>query len=333
MIAEGGTATDHAVTIARARNISGPYEAHPNNPILTNRGTNEYFQTVGHADLFQDQSGQWWGAALATRCGPEYSIYPMGRESVLFPVTWEKGEWPILQPVRGRMEGWQLPKPNKKIKGMGAFVNEPDKIDFAPGTSLPPHFVHWRFPNPEDFVVSPRERPHTLRLTPSKGNLTASPPEIPFTDPMTLVMRRQTDSLFTFQADISFDPQHEEQESGVTLFLTQLQHADLAVVLLPSPNGKLAPHIRFRVMVQPETYGGPIPDTVVKPIPPHWRGSPIRFQIQAANLTHFTFSASSAGDKRSKPEVIGVAPGQIFSGSPGQFTGKTLPFSLFLIAD
>ncbi|KAK2737639.1 hypothetical protein FQN55_000995 [Onygenales sp. PD_40] len=322
MIAEGGTELDHSVRIARSKNIKGPYESYAGNPIMTNANTTEYFQTVGHADLFQDASGQWWGTALSTRSGPEYEIFPMGRETVLFPVTWEEGEWPILQPVRGCMEGWKLPKPSKKIRGTGDFVNEPDVVNFAPGSSLPAHFVHWRYINPEDFVVSPKGHPHTLRLTPSRGNLTASPPEIPYTDPMTLVMRRITDSLFTFSADVSFDPTHAEQESGVTLFLTQMQHADLAIVGLPSDDGEIVPHISFRVMVQREFYDGVIPETVVKPIPASWRGHPIRFQIQAANLTHFTLSASSTKKHHGgEEELFGVASGAIFSGSPGQFTG------------
>jgi beta-xylosidase len=109
MIAEGGTGTDHAVTIARSKSITGPYESNPKNPVLTNRGTNQYFQTVGHADLFQDGDGNWWGMCLATRSGPQYQIYPIGREAVLFPVTWEEGEWPVMEPVRGEMTGWPLP--------------------------------------------------------------------------------------------------------------------------------------------------------------------------------------------------------------------------------
>lgn len=66
VIAEGGSGANHAVTIARSASIFGPYESYAGNPILTNRGTEEYFQTVGHADLFQDKEGEWWGAALAT---------------------------------------------------------------------------------------------------------------------------------------------------------------------------------------------------------------------------------------------------------------------------
>lgn len=46
-------------TIARSKDIGGPYEANPANPVLTNANTTNYFQTVGHADLFQDASGNW----------------------------------------------------------------------------------------------------------------------------------------------------------------------------------------------------------------------------------------------------------------------------------
>lgn len=49
----------HMVTIARSKNIDGPYESNPANPVLTNANTTSYFQTVGHADLFQDSAGNW----------------------------------------------------------------------------------------------------------------------------------------------------------------------------------------------------------------------------------------------------------------------------------
>ncbi len=50
---------DHAITIARSKNLTGPYTPYPRNPILTNRGSAEYFQTVGHGDLFRDARGKW----------------------------------------------------------------------------------------------------------------------------------------------------------------------------------------------------------------------------------------------------------------------------------
>ena len=119
MIAEGGTGLTHMETIARSKTIDGPYTPNSANPIVTNANTSQYFQTVGHADLFQDPAGSWWGVSLATRSGPNFTTYPMGRETVMFPVTWKTGDWPILQLVRGQMSGWQMPPPNITIAGEG----------------------------------------------------------------------------------------------------------------------------------------------------------------------------------------------------------------------
>jgi len=48
--AEGGTSWDHAVTVARSKKIEGPYEIHPDNPILTSRyDTTLPLQRAGHA--------------------------------------------------------------------------------------------------------------------------------------------------------------------------------------------------------------------------------------------------------------------------------------------
>ncbi|KAH7183932.1 glycosyl hydrolase [Fusarium oxysporum] len=97
----GGTELNHTVTIARSRNIRGPYKAYEDNPILTGKEHRGMVPDVGHADLFQDASGNWWGVALATRSGPEWEVLSMGRETVLVPVQW-KG-------TSGRVWIWVLP--------------------------------------------------------------------------------------------------------------------------------------------------------------------------------------------------------------------------------
>lgn len=326
MIAEGGTELGHHEAIARSTNIWGPYESYSGNPILTATNTTEYFQTVGHADLFQDPSGNWWGSALATRSGPAWENYPMGRETVLLPVTWNEGEWPILQPVRGLMSGWPMPLPTRDVPGTGPFVEDPDAIDFPPGSAIPPHFLYWRFPPQDAFTVSPEGYPNTLRLRPTTSNLTSIAP-ITTAEELTLIMRVQTDTLFTFSVDIvSFEPKIEEEEVGVTAFLTQTQHLDLGIVLLPISNDKsanLAPHLRFRVTNVPALVGnfdGIVP-TTTKILPNSWLGAPIRLQIKAVNETYYAFSAASSKEP-SKIVLMGVAPATILSGADGEFSGK-----------
>ncbi|KFY50052.1 hypothetical protein V496_09624 [Pseudogymnoascus sp. VKM F-4515 (FW-2607)] len=328
MIGEGGTELGHHEVIARSKNISGPYESNPANPILSAQHTSSLFQTVGHADLFQDASNNWWGAALATRSGPEWLNYPMGRETVLFPVTWEAGEWPILAPIQGNMEGWPLPRRTREVRGSGPFVGDPDVVDFCPGEDIPAHFVHWRFPPKDAFTVSPRGHRNTLCIRPSVANLTSTAPATG-AEEVSLVMRVQTDTRFAFSVDIAeFSPEREEEETGVTAFLTQTQHLDLGVVMLPTGESdkrrkeELGLHLRFRVTNVPSKVGnfnGSIP-TVVKRVPRGWEGSPIRLNIEVVNTTHYSFSAASARRPRDI-EQMGVAPGTILSGGDGPFTG------------
>ena len=110
MIAEGGTEDFHAVTIARSREIMGPYEGYQGNPILTHRhlGLNYPICNVGHGDLVQLQDGSWYMVALGSRLYGGYHKN-MGRETFIAPVDWS-GEWPVVSPGTGRVE-WTYPAP------------------------------------------------------------------------------------------------------------------------------------------------------------------------------------------------------------------------------
>lgn len=56
---------------------------------------------------------------MSVRGGPEYLHFPMGRETVMAPATWEEGEWPYVDPISGTMEGWPMAKRNKDVEGIG----------------------------------------------------------------------------------------------------------------------------------------------------------------------------------------------------------------------
>src|ERR1700710_1835359 len=56
--AEGGTAWNHAVTMARSRNLLGPYELPPDTYIISARNRPDApLQRAGHADLVETQAG------------------------------------------------------------------------------------------------------------------------------------------------------------------------------------------------------------------------------------------------------------------------------------
>ncbi|KAL2176196.1 glycoside hydrolase family 43 protein [Thermothelomyces heterothallicus CBS 202.75] len=334
LAAEGGTGIDHMVTMARSRKISGPYESNPNNPVLTNANTTSYFQTVGHSDLFHDRHGNWWAVALSTRSGPEYLHYPMGRETVMTAVSWPKDEWPTFTPISGRMSGWPMPPSQKDIRGVGPYVNsaDPEHLTFPRSASLPAHLTYWRYPNPSSYTPSPPGHPNTLRLTPSRLNLTALNGNYAGGD-QTFVSRRQQHTLFAYSVTLDYAPRTAGEEAGVTAFLTQNHHLDLGVVLLPRGSATapslpglsskeeeggqdlMIPHVRFRG----ESYV-PVPAPVVYPIPRAWRGGKLVLEIRACNSSHFSFRVGPEG-RRSELRVVMEASNDAVSWG---FTGTLL---------
>jgi hypothetical protein len=321
IISEGGTNKDHMVTVARAPHPAGPYEAYEHNPILTNAKTTEYFQAVGHSDVFKAPDGHYWGVALAKRTGPANVAFPMGREMVLFPVSWDD-EWPVMQPVRGRMQGWPLPPQTRDVPGFGPFNEDPDDLEFKSDSSLPPHYIHWRFPDVDKYQIVPAGRKHVLQLTSSVGNITSSPPKIPYTAPLTFLARRQTSTLFRFIVDLHISaPDIEGAEGGISLFLTQRQHADTGIVTLPDSNGDLAPHFRFRAVAVPARTD--LPADKIVPVPKKWLCSPIQLQIRAISEIDYEFSASPK-DGNDDAIILGTAPSWLISGSSGSFVGGLL---------
>jgi hypothetical protein len=152
----------------------------------------------------------------------------------------------------------------------------------------------------------------------------------------TLVMRRQTHTLFRFSADIDFAPVVQDEEVGVTVFLNQVQNINLGIVMLPqqasnssnsASTSALTPHLRFLVSGLGSTGGKDnstdnIPSVSIREIPSDWLNTPIRLSIHAENQTHYVLSAASSADPCDVQEM-GQAPASIVSGGDGPFTGKS----------
>ena len=96
VVAEGGTHTGHAVSVARSRSVAGPYMGHPRNPLLSHRSTSDLVQAVGHADLVQLADGTWAAVHLGIRLRgtfPRFQV--LGRETFLAGIEWID-DWPIF---------------------------------------------------------------------------------------------------------------------------------------------------------------------------------------------------------------------------------------------
>ena len=92
--AEGGTEYGHAVSMARAQNITGPYELHPDNPVITSRNNPAaHLQKSGHADLVETETGDWFAVFLVGRPISNKGRCILGRETAIEEVAWHDDDW------------------------------------------------------------------------------------------------------------------------------------------------------------------------------------------------------------------------------------------------
>ena len=134
VIAEGGTGPGHAVTVARAPSPRGPFEACPDNPLLTARGTPAPVQNTGHADLVQRPDGSWAMVFLGVRpAGSFPGWHVLGRETFAADLAWRDG-WPVVT-------GPLLPPPPSPVRSVltGGAIGP----DWVGAGVLPDRVLHW----------------------------------------------------------------------------------------------------------------------------------------------------------------------------------------------
>ena len=163
VVAEGGTVYEHAVTVARSRAIEGPYEVHPQNPILTSfYEPGLALQKAGHASLVETQSGDWYLAHLCGRPLEKASASArhcnLGRETAIQSLVWGEDGWPRLRHGKNTPEGSVLAPDLPDYP----FAIEPARDDFDQ-PELSRHFQSLRTPLDPSWV-SLTARPGFLRL-------------------------------------------------------------------------------------------------------------------------------------------------------------------------
>lgn len=149
--AEGGTGPEHAVSVARSKEVFGPYENNWCNPIFTHRhlGVKYPIKYVGHADLFETPKGDWYMIMLAVR--PSNGYTTMGRETFMARVIWENG-WPVVNPGLGILSDELIIDLDEWKPEDGASLPGTDRrYEFDKLKELGPEFIQLR--NPEEGAV------------------------------------------------------------------------------------------------------------------------------------------------------------------------------------
>ncbi len=207
MISEAGTGHYHAVSVARSRSLTEPFEGYKGNPILTHRhlGRDYPIVNVGHPDIVETQHGEWWMVCLASRTCDGY-YRNLGRETYLVPFTWEDG-WPVINPGKGIVEDTVV-SPNLPS---GTVDQVPIREDFD-STDLPMNFL---------FLRNPKEEKYSLRNRPGYLELTLDPDTLSSRGNPTYLGRRQQSFDFIAETFVSFEPKSENEQAGIAIYQSQ----------------------------------------------------------------------------------------------------------------
>ena len=108
-VAEGGTGYDHAVTMARSRDIWGPYVTQPDDHILCAADAPDHpIQRTGHGQVVETHWGQTYHTFLMGRPLPG-PFCPMGRETGIERCVW-RDDWLYLE-QGGSLARIEVPSP------------------------------------------------------------------------------------------------------------------------------------------------------------------------------------------------------------------------------
>tara|TARA_S200000501_G_C20847538_1_gene754246 strand:+ start:65 stop:1753 length:1689 start_codon:yes stop_codon:yes gene_type:complete len=219
LVAVGGTGQEHSVMIAASKNIFGPYEENPRNPILTSRHlSHEYFvNNVGHADMIELEDGRWYMVSLGKRnnIGGDSN---MNRETYLAPMKWEptivkweqvsEDRWeplrhlfPVVAPLTGKVERF-TPLP---------FTDKPQYINNTIIDDFQDENLDLRW----TFIRVPEEKTYSLLENKGSLRLFSKPGIIENRKRFSFVGFRQKESDFEFEVKMKFDPTSDKVESGV----------------------------------------------------------------------------------------------------------------------
>jgi len=205
LTAEGGTNWHHAVTLARSRNLTGPYEIHPDTHVLTARNRpDSAFQRTGHADLVDTPAGDTYMVYLVGRPLANRGRCVLGRETAIQKMVWGEDGW--LRTLDGQgIPALETPAPELPTH---PFPAAPVREEFNE-SQLPIDFQWLRTPWPEE-IFSLTVRPGHLRLFGRES--------IGSTFKQSLVARRQQAFCYSAATVIEFEPEHFQQMAGLVCY-------------------------------------------------------------------------------------------------------------------
>ena len=205
LTAEGGTGWGHAVTMARSRKLTGPYELHPDTYILSARHRPDVeLQRAGHADLVETQNGETYMVYLCGRPLRNRGRCTLGRETAIQKMVWGKDGW-----LR-TLDGQGIPRSKRPRPGCPSTHFRRSRLaKISTHRNCPSISNGCARRGPRKSSASPRV-PGFLRLYGREtiGSLFRQ----------SLVARRQQSHCFSAATVVEFEPEHFQQSAGLVCY-------------------------------------------------------------------------------------------------------------------
>ena len=243
--AEGGTQWNHAVTMARSKNLLGPYELHPDTYILSSRDRPDApLQRAGHADLVETPDGRDLDGLSVRPAAPQSRPLRDGPRDRDPAHALGRG-WLALHV--GRRAACRRSKARAELPPRHPAAPERDDFDGPDSADRLPVAAHARARDD----LQPAARPGHLRLYGREtiGSL--------FTQ--ALVARRQQAFCYSRRDPVEFDPAHYQQAAGLVCYYNGAKFHYFHV----SHDEEVGRHIRV-MSALPDS---PMADAFTAPIP------------------------------------------------------------------
>jgi xylan 1,4-beta-xylosidase len=249
--AEGGTSWEHQVTVARSRDLFGPYQVDPAGPLLTSYGRPELrLQKAGHGSLVETQTGQWYLAHLVGRPYSPLGNCVLGRETAIQRVDWPDLGWPS---IAGGVPADDVPAPELPSH---PWPVEPETDHFS-GPELGTAWSTLRRPATPDWVDL-HSRPSHLRIYGGQSPVGKQKPS--------LVARRAGAAICSLETVVEFEPANYRQLAGITgyyntanwhyAYVTRADDGRRMLELLSCSNGRRIDYPQLSVDVGHATWIG-----------------------------------------------------------------------------
>ena len=230
MCAEGGTGYGHSVTMGRSKNVWGPYEKDPLNPIVTSipGDFNErhdpdhlkpkYFnpdsilQKSGHGSYIENELGEVYLVHLTSRPFVPELRCTLGRETAMQKMKWTEDGWLRMADgsnlAKEYFEPSKLPEvPVKQIPDFDDFDDETLGIQYYAPRIMPQRFVDLK------------SRPGYLRMRGQESRTSLNK--------VSILARKLTSVHATITTKMEFKPEVHQHSAGLIMYYDNMNYINL----------------------------------------------------------------------------------------------------------